>query len=379
MPVALEPRDELSAFLDDELSDEERAELEEALASDPSLRAEHDELNELVADLRSLGAVDAPPNFLAGVLARVEAGEGIGEPLFADEDAGLRVVPDVAREQPPDNVVRLPWWLKGPALTAVAALLIVGVGYQMRGGGLGEPPSASSVAMRPATDAAPMPTGAAADDLDGMDMDILASAEEAPAAERLRMEAPAGESVAVGGAGGAAMRAPAPAARPRASGISEARGAPPPGIIVGNFDRGDVGDYAPEPKAAEADEASELLPSDPGGAALAMAPAAKADGGDRPAMAAIAQLLTSDSQSILQIRDAVEARGWTIRFVSPPDGPVVLSDALTEQVVELIVPTGSEATAQGILEGRGTFTISTTPSASDADASRLRVTIIYRP
>ena len=61
MSAVLDPRDELNAYLDDELSDEERAELEEAMAADPALRAEHDELAELAQDLRSLGAVEAPP------------------------------------------------------------------------------------------------------------------------------------------------------------------------------------------------------------------------------------------------------------------------------------------------------------------------------
>ena len=397
MPVATDPRDELSAFLDDELSDEERAELEEAIASDPSLRAEHDALTELVGDLQALGDIEAPPNFLAGVLARVDAGELMDAPLFGDhapdeaEKPGLQVVPDAPEpetevEPVPDNVVRIPWWVKGPALTAVAALLLVGIGYQIRGPMLGAPPASESVAMRPVGDVAPMPTGAVAEDplADSMDMDAVAVAEEAPPAERLRMDGPAGEAVAVGGAGsGASLRAAPPAAPKRQNGIREVTNAPPPGVVMGNFDRAELG-YSPEPEPeapaeAEADavaDAGDLIP-EPAPGALAMAPAAEAAAGDRPAMAAVAKLVTTDPQSIMQIRDTAEARGWGIRFISPAGGPVVLSDAQTEQVLELVVPGGAEAAAQGVLEGQGTFSFSTTPAASDSSQSRLRVTIVF--
>lgn len=390
MPAAVDPRDELSAFLDDELSAEERAELEEAIASDPSLRAEHDELKDMVSDLRSLGQVEAPPNFLAGVMARIDAGEGVDDELFADsyEPPGdnLRVIeggagdpePDVEDEPLPDNVVRFPWWVKGPALTAVAALLIIGIGYQVRGPMLGAPPAAESVAMRPAMDAAPMPTGVS-DELDlgaSFDMggDAIAAAEEKPVAERLRMDGPAGDAVAVGGAGsGATLRtAPAPAPR-RASGITEVKSAPPAGIVVG--------DFSPEPEPdVESDAVADagLMPAEAAAGALSVAPAAESAPSDRTAMAAVAKLVTGEPQAILRIRDAAESNGWQIRFVSPADGPVVLSDSQTEQVVELVLPTGSEVQAQNVLESRGAFTFTSTPGAADSDRSRLRVTIIFQ-
>ena len=386
----MDPRDELDAYLDDELSEEERARLEEAMASDPSLRAEHDELAALVGDLRSLGEVEAPPNFLAGVMARVEAGEGIGDPLFEDEDEdedseetgpGLSLIDGGGDSEPelPDNVVRMPWWVKGPVLTAVAALLVVGIGYQMRGDLLGEPPAAAEVAMRPASDAAPVPTGAVADDFDAV---VSVEAEEAPVAERLRMNGPTGESVAVGGAGSGATLRSAPPPKPKSTGLREVAAEPPTGIVRGNFDRAELG-YSPEPEEADADavaaaEPAELVPSDPAGA-LALAPAAEGQAGERAAMTAVAKLTTSDSSAIMQIRDGAEARGWSISFMSPRDGPVILSDALTEQVVEIVMPTGSEPAAQALLEAQGTFSFTSTSAGAESDQSRLRVTIVYRP
>ncbi len=388
MSAVMDPREELDAYLDGELSDEQRAELEEAMSADPSLRAEHDELAALVGDLRSLSGVEAPPNFLAGVMARVEAGEGIGDPLFEDDDEdeagpGLSLIDGGADSEPdlPDNVVRIPWWVKGPVLTAVAALLIVGVGYQMRGDQLGEPPSATAVAMRPASDAAPVPTGAVADDFDAV---VSLEAEEAPVAERLRMSGPAGDSVAVGGAGsGATLRSAPPPPKPKSTGLREVAAEPPTGIVRGNFDRAELG-YSPEPDVVEdadavaAAEPAELIPSDPAGA-LALAPASEGQAGERAAMTAVAKLTTSDSSAIMQIRDGAEARGWSINFMSPRDGPVVLSDALTEQVVEIVMPTGSEPAAQAMLEAQGTFSFTSTSAGAESNQSRLRVTIVYSP
>ncbi len=397
----MDPRDELNAYLDDELSDEERAGLEEAMSADPALRAEHDELVELTQDLASLGAVQAPPNFLAGVMARIAAGEGLDEPLFEDApDSAAEpvttpiLVPDAPVEPPlPDNVLRMPWWVKGPVLTALAALLIVGIGYQMRGGGLGDAPSPSSVAKWPAS---PVPTGSIADDLEDLALADSGSimADEAPAAERLRMNGPTSDTVAVGGAGtGVAVHTPPAAPKAVPSGIREVSG-PPSGIVMGNFDRVELG-YSPEPAdgpdtdtdaVAEAeddgeapdDEQAELMPDDPEGA-MAMAPApGSGASADRAAMAAIAKLSTSDASAVMQIRDGAEARGWTVRFVSPRDGPVVLSDVQTEQVLELEFPAGSEPAAQAMLESRGSFSFSSTPANAESNQSRLRVTIIYR-
>ncbi len=54
----------LSAYLDGELSDSERARLEAQLADDPALRAELDGLRQTVALVRGLPPVPAPRNFL---------------------------------------------------------------------------------------------------------------------------------------------------------------------------------------------------------------------------------------------------------------------------------------------------------------------------
>jgi len=64
--------DQLSAYLDGELSDLESAELEEQLAADPTLRSELGALREAADFMRTHGPVQAPPGFAARVLDRVE-------------------------------------------------------------------------------------------------------------------------------------------------------------------------------------------------------------------------------------------------------------------------------------------------------------------
>lgn len=63
--------EDLSAWLDGELDADERRELEALLDADPELRAELDALESVRESLRRHGPVDAPPAFLAGVLAKV--------------------------------------------------------------------------------------------------------------------------------------------------------------------------------------------------------------------------------------------------------------------------------------------------------------------
>lgn len=108
----------LSAYLDDELTSSEIAELEADLARDPALRAELDTLRSLQGFLRSSAPVAAPPGFLEDVLA-----------LAAEED----------------NVVQLAWWrrpfgipLEGLAVAA-AALLVVYVALPTSGSPVAEP------------------------------------------------------------------------------------------------------------------------------------------------------------------------------------------------------------------------------------------------
>jgi len=69
-PIANE---QLSAYLDGELTDVERGELEKALAEDPALRQELARLEGAVAFLRTHGPIQAPRGFHEKVLAKVEA------------------------------------------------------------------------------------------------------------------------------------------------------------------------------------------------------------------------------------------------------------------------------------------------------------------
>lgn len=62
----------LSAWLDGELDEAEAAEIEAELARDPALRADLEELEGVVRLLREEGPTEAPMNFHAQVMARVE-------------------------------------------------------------------------------------------------------------------------------------------------------------------------------------------------------------------------------------------------------------------------------------------------------------------
>ena len=62
----------LSALLDGELDDMERKAVEDAVARDADLRRELDELRRTREFLRRHGPAEAPPDFLAKVLAKVE-------------------------------------------------------------------------------------------------------------------------------------------------------------------------------------------------------------------------------------------------------------------------------------------------------------------
>ncbi|MEZ4320966.1 MAG: zf-HC2 domain-containing protein [Myxococcota bacterium] len=66
------PDERLSAYLDGELSEVERAQLEASLQSDPALRADLDALSEARSFFAQHGAVAAPEGFLEDLLAAVE-------------------------------------------------------------------------------------------------------------------------------------------------------------------------------------------------------------------------------------------------------------------------------------------------------------------
>lgn len=403
MTSPTEHRDDLSALLDGALDDAAAEALERELAEDDALREEFEGLADLRDDLSRLGDVKAPDGFLANVMARVDAGEGVDEPLFVAKDAyteddeGSNVVPlvrpepreatddepRVAASATADNVVRFPWWLKGPALTAVAALLVVGVGYQLRDPGPAAPPAASEVVAFAPSDA-PRPTGVVEEDDAVAAVDELAEAEDdevdpsvTAEAERIRMQ-PSEDRMAVGGAGTTPVPS-APAPRPRRSGITEvkAKASPPAGVVVVAADEPEDQDAV-----AMADEPPEMP-------AAGLAPEARsgalgedeeeAPARERSAMTAIASLRTDRPDAVAALRDAAARRGWALEFLTPAGGAVELSDLRPEQVVELAVPPGSEASAQILLDNLGTFHFTTTPEPTDGTSSRLRVTILFSP
>ena len=376
--------DDLSAFLDEELTDEERALLEEQLDDDAGLRAELEELRGVVDGVRSLGDVRAPDGFLGAVLARVDAGEGLGEDLFPEDgSANEAPMPGVASPPTPseDNVVRFPWWLRGPAVAAVAAALVVGIGLSLRDPGPSEPPSVAELTTRPAgSPGVPVPTGTVEDAGDAV---VALDPEELPTGgvESIRMEPRGADRVAVGGAGTSATPQPPPAAsKPHTSGLREAEADAPEGVVAVAAEA-----FAPEPDAvadASADEDAEsddLMPAAARNSALGMAPAsAGADAGDRDALSAVASLRTGRRDAIGALQDAARQRGWALEFVSPAGGPLMLSDHQTEQVVVLKVPSGQEAAAQRVFDQLGTFGFSSTPTSAEGDTSQLRVTVIFQ-
>lgn len=376
--------DDLSAFLDEELTDEERALLEEQLDDDAGLRAELEELRGVVDGVRSLGDARAPEGFLGAVLARVDAGEGLGEDLFPEDGSANEAptpLPSVGTpSSPEDNVVRFPWWLRGPAVAAVAAALVVGIGLSLRDPGPSEPPSVAELTTRPAgAPGAPVPTGAVEDAGDAV---VALDPEELPTggAESIRMEPRGADRVAVGGAGTGATPPPPPAAsKPHSSGLREADAGAPDGVVEVAAEA-----FAPEPDAVadaadEDEESDDLMPAVVRNSALGMAPSsAGADPGERAALSAVASLRTGRRDAIGALQDAARQRGWTLQFVSPAGGPLLLSDHQTEQVVVLEVPSGQEAAAQRVFDQLGTFGFSSTPTSFEGDTSQLRVTVIFQ-
>lgn len=71
--------EQLSAYLDGELSDAERQRLERALAEDAQLAAELDELRQVRQMLRAFGVERAPEDFVDTVLARAARPRLVGE------------------------------------------------------------------------------------------------------------------------------------------------------------------------------------------------------------------------------------------------------------------------------------------------------------
>lgn len=97
-------RNRLSAYIDGDLPAAEAREVEAALARNPGLKAEYDALKEAVDLLRDHGPVKMPA------------------------EAARRLDERLARERTPGGLQRL-WYAGRPQVLALAALLVVAVGY----------------------------------------------------------------------------------------------------------------------------------------------------------------------------------------------------------------------------------------------------------
>ncbi|HCP44662.1 MAG TPA: hypothetical protein DIU15_01300 [Deltaproteobacteria bacterium] len=113
----MDPREQLSAYLDGVLVGADRERVEEALLADPSLRAELDDLRMLIEDVGTLSSEQAPDGFVQSVMTEVQV-----YPIPGGE--GVEPGRDAARGQ---GLVELSWWFKGPVVSLLAATLVVGV------------------------------------------------------------------------------------------------------------------------------------------------------------------------------------------------------------------------------------------------------------
>ena len=71
--------EQLSAYLDGELTDAERTAIEQLLERDPSARAELERLQEAASWVRDLPRRPAPANLTVDVMRRIEAQKASGE------------------------------------------------------------------------------------------------------------------------------------------------------------------------------------------------------------------------------------------------------------------------------------------------------------
>ena len=181
----VDPREQLSAYLDGVLAAADRVRLDEALLADSDLRTELEELRALVEDVHALSSEQAPEGLADAVMAEVKVypipgGEGL------DREG---------EETPRDRLIVLSWWVKGPVVSLLAASLVMGIIVYKRGG---EVPVPSS--LRPAASLfetadselapvdhlrAPRPTGA-----DGFESDGVVDASTDGAEPGLEAEVP---------------------------------------------------------------------------------------------------------------------------------------------------------------------------------------------
>jgi hypothetical protein len=421
----------LSAYIDGELAADEVGRLEAVLADDAELATELDGLRELAAELESLPEIQAPDGFLAAVMARVDAGE-LGEVEGAGNDvvdfeaerrriAAIRVAA-AADEEPerPSNVVFLNWWIKGPAIIAMAALVVVGLARLMIVPDTGPPPmmAAAPRASSPVLAEAPAPTGLA-------DGDAFADAGTPPLG--------LGESspdVAVGFTGSPAPSVPrASPTAARRSGIRVAsESARPQGIYAADYEiapaseteGGEVASvYAPEPNLAEPDDSDgSAEPDDSDGVSLAepddsdglaepddsdglaepddsdglaepddsdgrssgifgMARSRRAERDDSAADVGLTTgtLRVEAKDALRSLEAAVRARGWTIRYLTPHSRAKDFDGTFTSQTIE-IAAGASEDDLRSVIGGQGSLSLGAASPGTDG-VVRIRLTIVH--
>ena len=258
---------ELSAYLDGELSGAQLAQMEQALAADPDLQAELDELRAVIEGLGALPQHKAPAGLMAGVMAGVS---GLSIPVAEGAfDAAAESTELAAAVPVPSNVVHLAWF-KTPAIaTALAASLVVGVVWFS---GQNEAPSSAPApsAFEAAVAEAPVPSGAVVgDELDAVaDLGVAEGEEQARerlagrlASEEDRPELlEAAEPDVIHGAAGAAAPPAVAVARPAAT---PARRADAPDSAVGP-DGVYEAEWESDGELAAADDAMPMAePADP--------------------------------------------------------------------------------------------------------------------
>lgn len=302
-----EAREHLSAYLDGELSSEDLARMDEALSSDESLAADLRELRSMVDGLRALPEVQAPPGLMSRVLAEVGALPLPGAEDLATESGELapapapRVIRPVAsRPTFLEGLTRLSWWLKGPALSAAAAALVVGISIGVQSP---SPPAPMAVRGAPGdAEWAPLPSGLLQDgegagdavaDL-GLDAETDAGLDGRAAMEPL-LPIPSPTVLA----GVAAPDAPRPAAPPAERGgrSRQARSlVGPDGVYETRWeDQGDAVAAAEEPQAAEVGMEADAAPASAGSAARSAPPVTAAFAPDASTVAPPAAARTSES------------------------------------------------------------------------------------
>lgn len=133
-------RNRLSAYLDGSLSESEASEVEDALQSDPALRADFEAMKRAVGLLRDVGPVRAPPDLHAKIMARVASEPAPGGTLH-----WLR-----------RPFQRLP--MEGLALAAAALLVVLAIQWKPDQPRPTPPPEAEAVASVNDAPQQPAPT-----------------------------------------------------------------------------------------------------------------------------------------------------------------------------------------------------------------------------